>query len=347
MTETETPAYGPIPEDKTVVYLTNNRSGNGFLRQALIEEYGLENIFMFGLPPDPETGEKIGSMEQLREVAPTGKYKLYFGHLPWGIHQLMPGPIDYAVTIRDPVERVLSLYDSTVVRLQKNPPALADWIGGMPDAVNGMVKRMCGIDFWEDKHDHYDFVGDRPLDADPEITESHLELAIERTKGDTVILPQARPGEKLALLRHRYDTAPLFSLFFHNIGTLSPAPRRESCSPEDLAVIEEHNQWDLEYYDWAMREFDNTLPPESTGFTEEARIMKLVCDVVRDIDCHQMNNERLHERLAAFTDAWQRMGKQRDLIEVLKRFTAKRNMNPAFLRSQEEMIGKLEAQLNS
>jgi hypothetical protein len=218
---TDTLAYGPVPEDKTVVYLTNNRSGSGFLRQALIEEYSLENIFMFGVLANPERGLESGSMEQLREVAPTGKYKLYFGHLPWGIHQLMPGPVEYAVTIRDPVERVLSLYDSTIVRRQENPPALADWIGGMPDAVNGMVKRMCGIDFWEDKHDHYDFVEDRPLDADSEMTKAHLDLAIERTK-DAIILPQGRPGESWPCCRPVTIPRPCF----HCIFTISGPYRR-------------------------------------------------------------------------------------------------------------------------
>jgi hypothetical protein len=96
-----------------------------------------------------------------------------------------------------------------------------------------------------------------------------------------------------------------------------------------------------------MKEFEKKLPAPSTGFAEESRIMKLVCDVVRDLDYQEIDHERLHNRLAVFADTWQQMGEQRDLIEVLKRFAAKRSINPAYKPLIEDMIGKLEAQLNS
>jgi hypothetical protein len=55
-------------------------------------------------------------MQRLREAAPDAAFafRLYMGHFHFGVHEAIPAPTTYVTLIRDPVDRVLSLYQHRV-----------------------------------------------------------------------------------------------------------------------------------------------------------------------------------------------------------------------------------------
>ena len=62
----------------------------------------------------------------------------------------------------------------------------------------------------------------------------------------------------------------------------------------------------------------------------------------RSLSC-SINDERLFQRLTVFIEAWQKMGQVPDLIEVLKRFVAIRNINHAIRLELERASTRLTA----
>jgi hypothetical protein len=58
------------------------------------------------------TGGARAAMERISGMPPDEvlKYQGFSGHLPLGLHQVIPGPCEYAVLMRDPVDRLVSHY---------------------------------------------------------------------------------------------------------------------------------------------------------------------------------------------------------------------------------------------
>jgi len=89
---------------------------------------------------------------------PTGKWDIaqmraadrYFGHFKWGIHNMLQRPAPYIVMLREPVDRLVSLYYHQRQSVRDKYHQLAiecdivGWVAALTDAQDQQVQYLCG-----------------------------------------------------------------------------------------------------------------------------------------------------------------------------------------------------------
>lgn len=92
--------------DETLIFLHLPKAGGMTLHRILAMRYPREKIYTFdGRAPFTDLGKFIA-----RPSSERAQYRLLKGHVPFGLHQALPGPSTYITMLRDPVERVISHY---------------------------------------------------------------------------------------------------------------------------------------------------------------------------------------------------------------------------------------------
>jgi hypothetical protein len=169
--------------------------------------------------------------------------KLVFGHFLYGIHRYIPGPSSYVTVLRDPLDRIVSLYHHVKLRGHGELRALLDAGMTLNDYVlsgksletdNQMVRQIAGP----------------PGVLFGQCTDALLEDAmehIERRFGAVLFYEDMQPG-----LRR------LASLIGHSGGFVlpreNPTPSRTLAEDVDAPVrdrILELNRFDVALYQWA------------------------------------------------------------------------------------------------
>lgn len=88
---------------RIVVFLHIPKTGGITMRRLLDRQYTKERVFRY--PPD----EPIRS---IRKLSPSQlkKIKCVYGHFRYGVHRHFSGKATYITMVRDPLERILSMY---------------------------------------------------------------------------------------------------------------------------------------------------------------------------------------------------------------------------------------------
>ncbi len=166
--------------------------------------------------------------------------RLVQGHFWYGIHEELPAPATYLTMLRDPVERVLSLYQHRVnnhgldVALEAYLGAVRDW-----EIDNGQTRRLCGSRDGDLRH--------RPC------TDDLLAQAKANLADFTFVGVNERFDESLVLLRRTMGW-PRAAWTRRNV---TPKRLRRSDLPAATRrLLEDHNQADAELHRFATAIFE-------------------------------------------------------------------------------------------
>lgn len=189
------------------------------------------------------TTDEAAWFKQRTTRAQRERCRLLTGHFRWGVHHELPGDTDYAVCLRDPVERVISLY--RWLRQNPRPDTVRFLDGGfdsfvrsdLADIDNGMTRMLAG------RPD----VATRPL-AVP-VDELDFGAARLRLRCSTVVGVYRDVGSFIGRLAVVYGWDASTQIPRMHVSK-TPVPRVDA---KARAVLEERNRWDLELYDEAVR----------------------------------------------------------------------------------------------
>jgi hypothetical protein len=211
--------YSTPPDDRAIVFLHNHRCAGNALTYILSEEFGPDAVFRYGM-----LGDRFQDFGAFLAAAKDRRHRFFVGHFCFGVHRHIDRPVAYLTNIRDPQDRVVSLYMALAER-----PSFRDWVKSDFDAGNGMVKRLCGFGRKEGTRELHDFTTDRPLPPGFEVDESHLAQALATVETWPVrIVAQDMMVESLRLLQRDLGCRPLFSLSRQHFNQSLPArPSRE------------------------------------------------------------------------------------------------------------------------
>ena len=178
------------------------------------------------------------------------------GHFPFGLHEHLSVPADYLTILRDPVNRIISMYY---------------WIHGNEEHVlNTLVRSMSLKDF---------------ADSGFEITSNHQTGLISGlpANGDSRALAVAQKNLQSEItafgLNERFDESLLLfkkqlgwkHVFYSRRNVTKSRPRRSEVPASVLKVIQKHNSLDLELYEFARQTFDETIRALGPSFQDEVR----------------------------------------------------------------------------
>jgi hypothetical protein len=163
-------------------------------------------------------------------------------HLAFGLHRQLDGPATYVTMLREPVDRMISLYYFTLQddyraihrEARESLSSLEAFVAGgaLLETDNGQVRRLSG----------------QPAEFG-RCTSEMLELARLNIRDHFALVGLSeRFDESLLLMRERFGWGPVFYL---REKTTARRPARRDLSPATVEAILEHNRLDLELYRFA------------------------------------------------------------------------------------------------
>ena len=254
-----------------IVFLHMPKTGGKTISAALRYKYPSETLFL------DSTFEPLEKIEQVpwekRRSA-----RVVTGHLHYGVHEHIPQPCEYITVLREPIARVLSLYQFILGNpkhwfhddLVRSEMDLEEFVrtAGDPGVDNEQTRLLSGRGSGELLGRGSD---GRPRHREPtELDATDLELAKRNLERCLVVGVTESFDESFILIRRALGwKLPMYET--HNI---SRGPRNRPASGETIELIRERNRLDLALYDHARGLFSAAVDRQGGSFRHEVAAFK-------------------------------------------------------------------------
>jgi Galactose-3-O-sulfotransferase len=192
------------------------------------------------------------------------RFRVFKGHMPFGLHKILPQPATYITVMRGAVERVISAYyfmsnyklHPNYWKFRREDWTLEDFVRRSP-RENVQTKMIAGVDY------------DEPCTAEI------LAKAKENLRYFSVVGLTERFEESLALMKLRFGWK-LES--YSSFNVTRTRPKKRDLPQSTLDLITERNRFDIELYECAAKLFEEAIDKNAAevrrvvGQLEAARI---------------------------------------------------------------------------
>jgi hypothetical protein len=198
-----------------------------------------------GLPVSPDI-QRMLAHEDLRAV---------LGHFYFGIHRYISRPWTYITLLRNPVERIISLYCHLKL---SNSMSLEEFARKAPyrEVENDQTRRISGLE--------------------PQLgrcTRAVLGKAKENLRRHfSIVGTTERFDETLILLKRRFGWSKDLYYYLKNVNPNRPPAN--SFSQQTIEVIRGRNSLDLELYKFAAELLEEAIARQQKGFNKEVEKYK-------------------------------------------------------------------------
>jgi hypothetical protein len=187
------------------------------------------------------------------------KFRVFKGHMPFGLHERLLQPATYITVIREPTDRVISAYyfmnnyklHPNYWKFRWKGWALEDFVRHSP-RENVQTKMIAGADY------------DEPCTAEI------LAKAKDNLRYFSVIGLTERFEESLALMKLRFGWK-LES--YSSFNVTRTRPKKHDLAQSTLDLIAEKNRFDIELYQCAAKVFEDAVNKNA------AEISRVLCEL--------------------------------------------------------------------
>jgi hypothetical protein len=238
-----------MSNDRTLIFIHIPKTAGSTLRPIMDRHYSRHSIRKLDFLP-----RDLNALLQLSDQQRSA-IRVLQGHFPYGLHEHLSVPADYLTMLREPVNRIISMYY---------------WICGNEDHLLNRLVRSMSLD---------DFAG-----SGFEITTNHQTSLISGLKSDNAeALGVAKDHlqNKIAAfgLNERFDESLLLfkkrlgwkHVFYSRRNVTRSRPSSAELPASTLDVIAKHNSLDRELYEFARQSFDESVRALGPDFTDEVR----------------------------------------------------------------------------
>lgn len=185
------------------------------------------------------------------------RFRVFKGHMPFGLHEILPQPATYITVMRGAVERVISAYyfmssymlHPNYWKFRRERWTLEDFVRRSP-RENVQTKMVAGADY------------DAPCTAEI------LRKAKENLRSFSVVGLTERFEESLALMKLRFGWK-LES--YSSFNVTRTRPKKRDLPQSTLDLIAERNRFDIELYEYAAKIFEEAI---NQNAAEVSRIVR-------------------------------------------------------------------------
>lgn len=255
---------------KTLIFLHIPKTGGTTLSRVVARQYSQRSLFAIDGADIEGSIEDLAGMEQERKRA----IRYIHGHVSFGIHSLLSGPVTYITLVRDPVERLISHYwHAVTVRnhylhdlVADGRMSLYDYVrsDASPEISNGQTKAIAGIAAGPGE----------PEQADTAL----LELAKRNICVHfAAVGVSERFDESLMLLRSIFGWK---KVFYFRENVTRGRPRRGQFSLETVKAIEARNLLDRQLHEFATARLEKAVREQGPSFERQLRAFRALNAVV-------------------------------------------------------------------
>jgi hypothetical protein len=245
---------------RVLIFLHNMRTAGETLRTLIARQYDQQEVCtVLGKP------ESASNIPEIQE-ADLEKIKVVQGHIPFGVHEAVRRPARYVSLLREPIDRVISLY----YHILENPKlgyhrmarehlsSLSAFVasGTFSELDNGQTRRLSGV------YPKFGRCSDDMLERAKHNLMSHF----------VVVGTTERFDESLLLMKGALGWR---HIFYHKINVAKTRPSRESISADALELIERHNTLDTELFHYAEQLLQQAIDRQGVDFQRELESFKL------------------------------------------------------------------------
>jgi hypothetical protein len=228
------PSDGP-----TLLFMHIPKTAGTSIRMALERAVPPERrVYIYGEPPGISEAEFASMPAESRE-----RLRLVFGHFHFGLHRLIPGPSTYTTTLREPLERLLSLYyhyrtvDAGPVTVAARSMTFDEFVfsGRSLQTDNEMVRQLSGVH------------GTRFGTCSEALLETAVENIRRRFSGVLVMDHMDDAAQRLGALVGRQVSG------IERLNTVIRRPSVAAIEPEMAIRVRELNRFDVALHEMALR----------------------------------------------------------------------------------------------
>jgi hypothetical protein len=261
-------------EDRALLFLHIPKAAGTTLHSVIERQYAPEATFTINGADSPAGIKEFVNLPPERRE----RLRLVKGHMPYGLHQYLSVPATYITMLRDPVDRVISHYyfvlETPVHYLHREVTSrrmtLSDFVGsGMSTEVsNDQTRLISGVER----------VNTRLLDGEERRT---LRAGSEPVTAEILEIAKTNLREHFSavgLFKSFDESLLLFkkvlgwgSVYYVRLNVTKERPAKRQVPREERALIEKHNELDMELYEYARQRFEEAARAQGEGFESELR----------------------------------------------------------------------------
>jgi Sulfotransferase family len=210
---------------------------------------------------------------KLQVVREEERFRLVYGHVPFGIHDALNRPVRYFTLVRDPVERVLSHYYFARSRqahrlysqITEKRMTLRDYVmsGITGELANGQTALLAGEELDDPS-------GDLSLleRAQANIMSHFAAVGVTEDFDRTIVLFKLTLGWRKTLA-------------YESVNVAAGRPNAASVDEETLDLIQSQNRLDEALYRFVRDRFDSAMANDEGAVRRELRVLRLGNPVYR------------------------------------------------------------------
>ncbi|MGV2829134.1 sulfotransferase family 2 domain-containing protein [Myxosarcina sp. GI1(2024)] len=232
----------------------------------------LRYIIQYQFPPSAicelygSSGSHLERVNKLKNLSEFDREKLEIinTHLGFGIHQFLSQPYTYITFLREPVERVISMY--YYYQKTKNPLfqhlSLSEFVSTYGAVQNGMTKNLSGVTLKRQ------LLPSEDKDSVP-FSEANLEIAKQNLRTNFKFIGICEQFDESSILLQRILgwKIPLYD-------KSNVSKRAKNIARETLNLIEKSNQLDIQLYEYARAIFQEQIARQDSSFKHEVELFK-------------------------------------------------------------------------
>lgn len=247
--------------EPTVIFMAINKTGCSTFQTILEREYGLANALQINPSKEPSHSLSFDEFKKLPEEEKK-RYKSLSGHMffYWGIHEHIPKPSTYVTFMRNPVDRTISFY---YYLLQQHKHRYSKMIMSECRDLNDFVRKGYS---WNNLFVKY--LSSFEAEQIGPIPEGALESAKSNLrKYFTAFGITERYYESLILIKKAlgWKNMP----YYKKENVTKNRPSRSSIPQDSISLIEEYNQPDMEFYEYACALLEEMVDRQDGSFAGE------------------------------------------------------------------------------
>ena len=278
---------GSTALEPKLVFLHIPKTAGTTLHRIIERQYPAESLYSIGWTED----ESVAALRQMSEAQQT-RICMVRGHMAFGVHEYLSGPVTYFTVLRNPIERVISYY--YFVR-SKPDHYLYDEISAGEMTLAEFVER----------HGHImlDNAQTRMLSGrwrEPAFggcTSEHLAMAKRNLREHFAVVGLAeRFDETLLLLKRTFGWR---NVFYTRQNLTRNKPPSSSLPTATLALIAEVNQLDAELHHYARALFQALIRRQGPTFPAELAKFQRTNRLISPFASVQLEARRISARALA------------------------------------------------